>query len=160
NRTARVWKPVQGSTKVTPVDAARSGGQMRARVVAAAFIALGLVTPTGGLAADAAFHSVVSTKLSGSNEVPKGPPGGSGAAVVNLNKKTSQACWTISVKGLDKTLSAHVHKGAPGKNGPVVIPLGATFAKKGCVRIPMKTLLAVGSNPTAYYVNVHTRKYL
>jgi hypothetical protein len=29
----------------------------------------------------------------------------------------------------------------------------------GCVQVPKKTLVAVGTNPRAYYVNVHTKKY-
>jgi hypothetical protein len=133
---------------------------MRTRVIAAAIVVLGVAVPAVGAAAVGAFHSTVSTRLTARSEVPKGAPGGSGTAVVKFNTKTSQACWTLKVNGLDKTLSAHVHKAPPGKNGPVVIPLGARFAPTGCVRIPMKTLRAVGSNPAGYYVNVHTRKYL
>jgi len=133
---------------------------MRTRVVAAAAAVLAVAVPAVSLAAVGAFHSTVSTKLAGKAEVPKGSPTGSGTAVVKFNRKTSQACWTLKVKGLDKTLSAHVHKAPPGKNGPVVIPLGARFATKGCVTIPMKTLNAVAKNPSGYYVNVHTRKYL
>ena len=133
---------------------------MRKHVVAAGIVVLGIAVPAGALAASGAFHSRVSAKLTGRAEVPKGSPTGSGTAVVKLNAKTSQACWTLNVKGLDKTLSAHVHKAPPGKSGPVVIPLGARFAPKGCVRIPMSTLKAVASNPAAYYVNVHTQKYL
>jgi hypothetical protein len=64
------------------------------------------------------------------------------------------------VKGLDKTLSAHVHKAPPGKVGPVVIPLGARFVTKGCVIVPKRSLKAVETNPRAYYVNVHTKRYL
>jgi hypothetical protein len=133
---------------------------MRSRVAAAGVVALGVVVPAAGLAAVDAFHPVVSTKLKGSAEVPKGSPTGSGTAVVKLNQKTGLACWTIAVNGLDKTLSAHVHKAPPGKTGPVVIPLGARFATKGCVKVPLGTIRAVGKNPAGYYVNVHTRKYL
>ena len=132
---------------------------MRTRVIAAVVVVLGIAVPTG-LAAVGTFHSTVSATLAGKSEAPKGSPTGSGTAVVKFNTKTSQACWTLKVKGLDKTLSAHVHKAPPGKNGPVVIPLGARFATKGCVTIPMKTLRAVANIPGAYYVNVHTRKYL
>ena len=131
---------------------------MRTRVVAALVVMLGIAVPAG-LAAVGSFHSTVSAKLAGKSEVPNGSPKGSGTAVVKFNRKTSQACWTLKVAGLDKTLSAHVHKAPPGKNGPVVIPLGARFATKGCVTIPMKTLNAVASNPGGYYVNVHTRAF-
>jgi len=112
-------------------------------------------------ATDAAFHSVVTAKLVGTTEAPqKGSPAGSGTARITLNAKTGKACWTLSVKGIGLPLSAHVHKAPPGKAGPVVIPLGARWAKKGCVISPKKTIIAVATNPRGYYVNVHTKKYL
>lgn len=103
---------------------------------------------------------MVVAKLTGKAEVGKASTTGSGTARITLNLKTGKACWKLSVRGLDKTLSAHVHKGIPGKTGPVVIPLGARFATKGCVTVPERSLRAVGKNPGAYYVNVHTKRYL
>jgi hypothetical protein len=129
-----------------------------AAVGAATLAVFGAAASTGSARSGAKFNSVVVTTLSGKNEVPKAK-GGSGTARVTLNLKTGKACWRISVKGLTKTLSAHVHKAAPGKTGPVVIPLGARFLKSGCVTVPKTSLKAVGTNPRGYYVNVHTRKY-
>jgi hypothetical protein len=120
----------------------------------------GVAASTGSTRSSATFHSVVVATLIPKNEVPKVSATGSGTARITLNLKTSKACWKLSVKGLDKTLSAHVHKAPPGKAGPVVIPLGARFLTRGCVLVPKKTLTAVGTNPSAYYVNVHTKKYL
>ena len=119
----------------------------------------GAAASTGSTRSAATFHPVVVATLTGRAEVPKGSTAGSGTARVTLNLKTSKACWTLSVKGLDKTLSAHVHKALPGKTGPVVIPLGAKFVTRGCVKVPNKSLTAVGRNPRAYYVNVHTKRY-
>jgi CHRD domain-containing protein len=114
---------------------------------------------TGSASSTPTFHSVVVAKLTGRTEVPKGSGTGSGTARITLNLKTGKACWKLSVKSLDKTLSAHVHKAARGKTGPVVIPLGARFLTVGCVSLPKKSLTAVGRNPGAYYVNVHTKRY-
>ena len=125
----------------------------------AATIASYAAASTGSTSAKPAFHSVVTAKLSGKAEVPKAARTGSGTARVTLNLKTGKACWKLSVKGLAKTLSAHIHKALPGKTGPVVIPLGARFVTKGCVLVPTKSLKAVGTNPRGYYVNVHTRRY-
>jgi hypothetical protein len=47
-----------------------------------------------------------------------------------------------------------------GEDGPVVIPLGDRYSKQGCVTAPQKSIRAVANNPAAYYVNVHTRKFL
>jgi hypothetical protein len=131
---------------------------MRNRLFVAAAAALVLVLPAVGLAA--ARGTVLSTKLRGSAEAAKGSPTGSGTATITLDTKKSKACWTLSVHGIGKPLSAHVHKGPVGKAGPVVIPLGAGFTTKGCVSAPAKTLAAVAKKPGDYYVNVHTTKYL
>lgn len=106
------------------------------------------------------FDAVFTTRLTSAASVPKGPPHASGRAVVKLSEKTHQACWTISVHGVTKLLSTHVRKAPPGKVGPVVIPLGARFARTGCVIVPLKTIKAVIEKPAAYYVDVLARKYL
>jgi len=132
---------------------------MRTRVLSGVAAMVCVALPTAGLAAGSAVPQF-SASLRGSAEVPKGSPTGSGTVKVTLDTKRSRACWTIAVKGIDKPLSAHVHKALPGKTGKVVIPLGAKFMTKGCVMIPLKTVRAVAKNPHGYYVNVHTRKYL
>lgn len=106
------------------------------------------------------FDKVLTAALTSAASVPKGPPHGSGTAVIRLSKKTRQACWTVTTKRIGKPLSAHVRKAPPGKVGPVVIPLGARFAETGCVILPLKSIKAVSGNPSAYYVDVLTRKYL
>jgi len=106
------------------------------------------------------FDTVLRTTLTSAASVPKGPRHGSGSAVVRLSKRDRQACWTITTKRIDKPLSAHVRKAPPGKVGPVIIPLGARFTRTGCVNLPLKAIKAVSAQPTAYYVDVLTRKYL
>jgi hypothetical protein len=64
------------------------------------------------------------------------------------------------VRGTDKPISAHVHVGAAGENGDVVIPLGDTFVRRGCVLTGQKVLREVAASPGDYYVNVHTEKHL
>jgi CHRD domain len=132
---------------------------MRTRVLAGVAAMACVVPPTAGLAAGSAAPQL-SASLRGSAEVPKGSPTGSGVAKVTLNTKTSRACWRISVRGIGKPLSAHVHKARPGRTGNVVIPLGAKYMTRGCVLVPLRTIRAVAKNPNGYYVNVHTRTYL
>jgi CHRD domain len=142
---------------------------MGKRVIAAA--ALGFALAVVGVASGAGASTVVSARLTPAAETTKGSAGGSGTAVITLNVKTRKACWKLSVKGIDKPLSAHVHQAAKGKDGPVVIPLGARFAATGCVIVPLQkktkanphpvdVLAAVAKHPSSYYVNVHTKKYL
>ena len=131
-------------------------------VVGAAVVAVcgGTGTSEGSTFAPSAFHSSLSAKLTGKFEIPKGSPKGTGTARITLDTKKGKACWSLSVHGLDKLLAAHIHVGKPGKNGPVIIPLGAKYGAKGCIGVPRKSLLAVGRSPYGYYVNVHTRKYI
>jgi hypothetical protein len=104
----------------------------------------------------------VSARLTAGPVTPKSTFKGAGTVVVRLDPKGGKACWTISVTGAgaDKLLSAHVHKGAPGKLGPVVLPLGDRYAKQGCVYAKSAVIAAVAKSPRLYYVDVHTRKYL
>jgi hypothetical protein len=74
--------------------------------------------------------------------------------------RSGKACWDLTVNGTDKPLSAHVHQGLSGKLGDVVIPLGDTFSRKGCVLSGRRALRAVAVAPEEYYVDVHTAKYL
>jgi hypothetical protein len=135
---------------------------MRYRLLAVVVVLLGSSLPAAALAGRSANVSTLKATLRGSAEVgKKGAPRGSGSAVIKLYRSQGKACWTLSVKNLDKTLSAHVHKAPKGKTGPVVIPLGARFAKKGCVTgLTAKTIDAIVKNPGSYYVNVHTKKYI
>jgi CHRD domain len=59
--------------------------------------------------------------LSGDNEVPpvKTKATGNGAITVGVDKSVSGKITTMGVNGT----AAHIHDGAPGKNGPVIIPL-------------------------------------
>lgn len=135
---------------------------MRARiVVVVALAAVGVLsTALAATASVAGMSPVVSTKLSSRNEVPKKSPMGSGLAVVHLDSSKGTVCWTFTnVTGIGKPTAAHIHKGAAGKAGPVVVPLGAAYKAKGCVKAPGALIGTIEEHPSAYYVNVHTAKY-
>src|SRR5712692_3732086 len=105
-----------------------------------------------------AMSPVVSAKLLGKNEVPKGSPTGSGLAVVHLDAKKGTVCWLFSKVGkIDKPLASHIHKGAAGTAGPVVVPLGGAFKAKGCTKASSKLITAIEEKPGSYYVNIHTK---
>jgi hypothetical protein len=135
---------------------------MRYRMLFVVAVMLAVALPAVALAGRSAKVSTLRATMRGSAEVGnKGAPSGSGTAVIKLYRSQGKACWTLSVKNLDKTLSAHVHKANSKKTGPVVIPLGARFAKTGCVTgLKAKTIDAIVKSPGGYYVNVHTKKYL
>jgi CHRD domain len=105
--------------------------------------------------------TVTTAKLSGKSEVPKGDPNGSGTASITTNyRKSSRVCWRLTYKNIGRPAAAHIHKARAGKNGPVVVPLGATFKRRGCVsRIATKTIGAIERTPGSFYVNIHNARY-
>src|SRR5438132_10160430 len=107
---------------------------MRIRMLLGAALVAGAL-PALALAARAAMSPVVSSKLVGKVEVPKGSPTGSGIVVLHLNAKKGTVCWTFEkVKGIDKPLAAHIHKGPAGTAGPIVVPLDGAYKASGCTK--------------------------
>jgi hypothetical protein len=124
-------------------------------VVLAALVA-GAVVATGAVAAS----KTITTKMNGAQESPKGDPNGSGTAKVTLNSSTGKVCFNLTWSKIGKPTAAHIHKGAKGKAGDVVIPFFAGSAKhKGCVSAKKSLVAAIVKKPGAYYVNIHDAKY-
>lgn len=103
-----------------------------------------------------------SAKLSGDNEVGGGDPDGSGTAAVKM--RGTEVCYDLKWTGVDVTM-AHIHKGAAGANGDVVVnffanesPLDAN-SKSGCVEAKASVVKAIIANPSKYYVNVHSPEF-
>jgi hypothetical protein len=93
-----------------------------------------------------------------------GDPDGRGSATVMIHG-TRTLCYGLTVSGITKPVAAHIHKGGPGMNGPVVIPLvepgrGNPGAEGRCLRGLNARLLAdIQARPHGYYVNVHTEQF-
>jgi hypothetical protein len=101
--------------------------------------------------------------MKGSSESPKGPANASGTFKVEF--RNGQACYTMSVRALGaKPVAAHIHKGAAGTNGGIVIDLKPSFKgtspriSKKCVAAKASVVSAIRRNPAGYYANVHTPK--
>lgn len=124
-------------------------------VVVGAAIALISVAGAGG-ALQKGGNSLHAT-LSGSVEVPKGDPDGTGTAEVKITG--TMVCWEIKASKVGTLVAAHIHKGRAGVAGPVVVPFGKTYKSKGCVKASRAVAGAIKKNPSAYYVNVHNAKY-
>ena len=101
-------------------------------------------------------------KMTGRAETPAGAPNGVGAAVIALHDSVNKVCWRFShLHGFVSATYAHIHHGAKGKSGPIVIPL-STASKLhhgGCVTASATLLAAIAKDPSAYYVNIHSAKY-
>jgi hypothetical protein len=109
--------------------------------------------------------------LSGGNEVSDagqaavGDRNGSGTASVIFSGAAGQICFAILVANIDRPIAAHIHENVAGKNGPIVVPLtapttGNPGTSSGCVSGISAALLGrIRSNPTGFYVNVHTTAF-
>ena len=115
-------------------------------------IALGV----GLLATSAVFAADVKVNLAGGQEVPavKTDATGTGTFTINADKTVS---GSISTKGV-KATAAHIHEGAPGANGNVIIPLtkgsGDTFTVPPGAKLTDAQYAAYQAGNL--YVNVHS----
>jgi hypothetical protein len=121
--------------------------------------AAALAVPASALAMNPPMHPQLSAKLLGSQEVPAGPKAAHGIVNLDLTAKTGKVCWTFDIAGVAGPTAAHIHKAAPGKAGPVVVPFGATYSKKGCTTASKALVTSIEEHPNSYYVNVHNAKY-
>ncbi|MGN6798206.1 MAG: CHRD domain-containing protein [Gaiellaceae bacterium] len=115
-----------------------------------------LVVAAGATAATQKSNSLHATLL-GKSETPKGDPDGRGTAEIKITGR--KVCWEIKVSRVQTIVAAHIHKGGPGVEGPVVVPFGKVFHSKGCTTTTAAIAAAIQNHPAAYYVNVHNAKY-
>jgi len=103
-----------------------------------------------------AFAANVQVKLSGDQKVPpvKTSATGNGTITVNDDKTVSGSVTTSGINGV----AAHIHNGAPGKNGPVAVPLNKDGDNKWSVGSGAKLTDAQFADFKAgnLYVNVHS----
>jgi Cu/Zn superoxide dismutase len=112
----------------------------------------------------AATSTKYKASMTGAQEVPAIRSKATGNATITVNGK--KLCYVIVSKNLGEVpQAAHIHRGKKGKAGPVFVAL---FAKpkplkkhrvSGCVAVRRAQLKAIAAKPSAFYVNVHTKKY-
>jgi hypothetical protein len=99
----------------------------------------------------------------GAAETPTGDPNGSGTVSITIDPATRQVCWNIKVANIAPATASHIHVGAAGVSGGVVVPLnvtGFTGSTTGCAAAPAAAdLAAIIANPADFYVNVHTADF-
>jgi glucose/arabinose dehydrogenase len=98
-------------------------------------------------------------ELSSENEVPPSRTGATGEAEVVLDPGRGEVCVEIEAKDLaGDVVAGHIHQGAAGVNGPVVVNLGVDSAEfEACISgVDPALIRAIGRNPAGYYINVHT----
>src|SRR4051794_28713686 len=134
-----------------------------------ALSALAGLIVTGPVAAGGKHHrhhhksKVLKANLKGANEVPgPGDTDGRGKAAIRVNAKKGKVCFRLRWKNIaEPPTKAHIHKGAKGVAGPVVVTLfDGTATNKGCVsRLDATVLRNIKRHPRQYYVNVHNSDF-
>lgn len=128
-------------------------------LVKKAFCAVALAALAGcGMMPGGGGGKTVNVSLSGAEEVPPAstPASGSGSFTVAADGSVSGSVRTSGVAGT----MAHIHRGAKGQNGPVIIPLqknGDSYSAPAGAKLTeaqMKDFRAGN-----LYVNVHSDRY-
>lgn len=86
---------------------------------------------------------------------------GTGSATVTIDTAKNEVCYTLTVSGIDPATMAHIHKGAAGASGPVVVPFDAptSGSSQGCKPATAEVVAAIVASPGDYYVNVHNATF-
>ncbi len=93
-----------------------------------------------------------------------GDPDGSGTASIVIDVEAGTACWDLAAEGIEPVTQSHIHVGAEGESGDVVVPLdvdGFEGTSEGCIE-PMEdaaVLQEIVDDPAGYYVNLHTADF-
>lgn len=135
------------------------------RYLAALFTGLAVALAVAGAAAAANGGRPLSTALTGAEEAPgPGDPNATGQADLTLNQGQNEVCFEISWADVDgEVFAGHIHVGPLGSPGPVVVTLftgsfAGTGSASGCAQnVDGDLIKAIRQDPTAYYVNVHSR---
>jgi CHRD domain-containing protein len=120
--------------------------------------------PAGEIRDQVGIVAGIKATLRAAQERPK-PKGklakarGTFTAAVTRTGTTGVITWRLTFSKLSgRAIAAHIHSGARGKAGPVIVPLCAPCRSgvRGRATVDASVLDKLGSGAT--YVNVHTRK--
>ncbi len=140
-------------------------------------VAAGGVFALTGVASAGHTNPVLEATLDGRSEVANGAtdrrlvgdPNGRGEAYVfGIDGDATTLCYVLTVSKLSGATAAHIHEGAAGENGPVVVTLAppADGNAADCLTegepgkfVGGQTVAEILENPQDYYVNVHNPEY-
>ncbi len=111
---------------------------------------------------------VFAADLQGDTEVPgPGDPAATGRAEIESGVDGAW-CFDMVATGLDSDVTdSHIHAGAAGESGPVVVGIGPPTESEGdtdrwvdvCIVVADDVQEQITSNPEAFYVNVHSATF-
>ncbi|MGH3665600.1 MAG: PQQ-dependent sugar dehydrogenase [Egibacteraceae bacterium] len=95
---------------------------------------------------------------------------GDGLAEIRLDPVTGRVCFRLEWSDIDEPVAAHIHRGAVGVAGPIVVDLlgnarvfrhrGESGRAAGCASGVSTTLInEIIGTPGAFYANIHTAPF-
>lgn len=102
------------------------------------------------------FGTVIKRTLNGTSE-----PNATGTAVLRF--RPGLVCYRLTAANVTlPTVGAHIHRGAAGASGNVVVPFtppGATGTSDGCTATDQSLIDEILGNLSGFYVNIHTTEH-
>jgi hypothetical protein len=103
-------------------------------------------------------------QLTGAQETPNlGDPDGPGFAVITFDQGAGTITFIAYAQNIGSISASHIHRGAAGVTGPVIIPFNMPFVNgvsSGTLTgIAGSFLAEVVANPPGYYFNIHTTDF-
>lgn len=129
--------------------------------LAMAFALVASLALAGGvLAAETTLTADLAGVTEGENP---GNPDGSGSATITLDPESGEVCWDMTAEDIGAVTQSHIHTGAEGASGGVLIPLdvdGFDGTTEGCTSdVAAADIQMVLDNPAGFYVNLHTTDF-
>jgi CHRD domain len=101
--------------------------------------------------------------MSGDEEPGGGDTDGYGAANITVSGTRRRICWHVAARQIDDVVGGHIHRGARGENGDIVVPLfnqaDLDPSARGCERVRRSLGREIARFPSRFYVNVHTTPF-
>jgi hypothetical protein len=136
----------------------------RIALLTAAAVALTLVLPSVAFAP----RNPLFAALNGQNEIgedgERGAGDRNGAGSFSAVIKGRELCYGLAVRDIENPTMAHIHRGGPNTNGPILITLthpetGDPGASSACMMISQRLVRQIRRNPGRFYVNVHNADF-
>ena len=138
----------------------------RLALPAALAVSLALVACGGSSAAPSSAGSrptkLYTVSMTGAAETSRGAPHGRGFAIIAFHGGSTLCFRFAHLHGFIDATVARIYSGAQGRSGPGIVTLsgGPKLHHQGCLAISPTVSRAIWSRPSAYYVNVDSRRYL
>lgn len=103
--------------------------------------------------------------LSGDQEVPgPGDEDGQASGTLTIDDATGMVSWDITYSNIAAPAAMHIHSGAAGEGGGVVVPLnvetsGGEETLVGSTTAEADAIATVLASPSDHYVNIHNAEF-